>query len=97
MNTIIYCSHDPAAVRPVVVICVPHAETSHGVIQFVTRTSKPVQGGIGHPADRSLHLDREGIFSRLASAERRLWTPQNVERLGVLNDPYLYRVLERFS
>ncbi|WP_433521682.1 hypothetical protein ACQPZ2_30880 [Nocardia pseudovaccinii] len=96
MNTTIYWSNDPAAARPVVVLCVPPAETPHGVIQFVTRTSKSVQG-IQHPADTSLQLDRKGVFSHLASAEQHLWAPQNVELLGVLKDPYLTRVLERFS
>lgn len=97
VSTIIFSfGHDPAAERPAVVISVPPERVSHSPIQLVTRTSKPVPG-VPHPADRSLRLDRDGVFSDLVSVERQLWRPQNVERLGILPEPFLSDVLRRFS
>lgn len=97
VSTIIYSfGFDPAADRPAVVICVPPDRAARSPIQLVTRTSKPVPGVL-HPADMSLKCDRDGVFSDLVSVERQLWTPQNVELLGVLPDPYLSDVLRRFS
>ena len=93
VKTIIYSSSDPAADRSVVVVLVP--SVPHGTIQFFTRTSKTDVPGIKHPADLSLRCDRDGVFSDLASAEQRLWTPQNVTYLGLLGEPYLAKVLER--
>lgn len=94
VDTLIYAANDPAAARPVVV-CVPPSPASKSPIQIVTRTSQSTRG-IPHPADRSVHLDRPGTFSTLTSAEQQLWRPCNVELLGVLAEPYLARVLERF-
>lgn len=97
VTTIIYTfGHDPAADRPAVVLCAPPPEVPHSPIQLVTRTSKRVPG-IAHPADMSLKCDRDGVFSDLVSVEKQLWTPQNVEYLGVLPEPYLSAVLRRFS
>jgi hypothetical protein len=95
VSTIIY-GYDPAADRPAVVISVATEQVSQRPIQLVTRTSKK-SPGVAHPADRSLHLDRDGVFSDLVSVEQQLWTPRNVERLGVLAEPFLSKVLERFS
>jgi hypothetical protein len=96
ISTIIYmCGHDPAADRPAVVICVPPEPASRSPIQLVTRTSKAVPG-VKHPADASLELDRDGVFPDLVSVEQRLWSPQNVTRLGVLPEPFLSDVLRRF-
>jgi len=97
VNTIIYSiGHDPAADRPAVVICVPPEPPSRSPIQLVTRTSKRAPG-VPHPADLALKLDRDGVFSDLASVERQLWRPENVEYLGVLPEPFLSHVLRRFS
>jgi len=103
VSTTIYSfGHDPAADRPAVVLVTPES-ASHRPIQLVTRTSKPVTRtskpvpGISHPADTSLKLDRDGVFSDLVSVERQLWTPQNVEYLGILPEPFLSAVLGRFS
>jgi mRNA-degrading endonuclease toxin of MazEF toxin-antitoxin module len=97
VSTAIYSfGHDPAADRPAVVIAVPPRPESRSPIQVVTRTSRSV-AGIKHPADMSLRCDRDGVFSDLVSIEQQLWTPQNVERLGVLPEPFLSAVLERFS
>lgn len=97
VDTIIYSyGHDPAAARPAVVVCVPPPSVSHSPIQLVTRTSKRSHGVL-HPADLALGCDLDGVFSDLISVEQRLWTPRNVELLGVLDDPYLASVLERFS
>jgi hypothetical protein len=97
VNTIIYTfGHDPAAERPAVVIGVPASGIRHSPIQLVTRTSKRVPG-VEHPADVSLQCDRDGVFSDLVSVEQQLWRPQNVACLGVLPEPYLSRVLRRFS
>lgn len=87
---------DPAADRPAVVIGLPAWPESKSPIQVVTRTSQSVPG-IDHPADRSLSLEKDGVFANLASIEQQLWRPGNVLRLGVLPDPYLSLVLERFS
>ena len=97
VSTIIYTfGHDPAADRPAVVICVPPEPASRSPIQLVTRTSKAVSG-VKHPADVSLGLDRDGVFSDLVSVEQQLWSPQNVKRLGMLPEPFLCDVLRRFS
>jgi hypothetical protein len=97
VNTTIYTfGHDPAADRRAVVISVPLDPASRSPIQFVTRTSQNVPG-VRHPADLSLGCDRDGVFSDLASAEQQMWTPQNVELLGVLPEPFLSQVLRRFS
>jgi hypothetical protein len=96
VNTLIYAfGHDKAAARPAVVLCVPPSQASKSPIQLVTRTSKPARG-IEHPADMSLNLDRDGTFSVLVSVEQQLWRPENVELLGVLSEPYLTQVIERF-
>ena len=97
VDTIIYSfGHDPAAARPAVVVCVPPPSVRHSPIQLATRTSKSSRG-VPHPADLALGCDRDGVFSDLVSVEQQLWTPRNVEFLGVLQDPYLTSVLERFS
>ena len=97
VSTIIYTfGHDPAADRQAVVICVPPEPASRSPIQLVTRTSKTAPG-IAHPADMSLGLDRDGVFSDLVSIEQQLWRPPNVELLGVLPEPFLAAVLRRFS
>lgn len=97
VETIIYSlGTDPAADRPAVVITVPPAAGSKAPIQLVTRTSKNVPG-VAHPADLSLGCNRTGTFSDLVSVEQQLWRPGYVVRLGVLLDPFLCRVLERFS
>ena len=97
VETIIYSlGTDPAADRPAVVITVPPGAGSKTPIQLVTRTSKNVPG-VAHPADHSIGCNRNGTFSDLVSVEQQLWRPGNVVRLGVLVDPYLSRVLERFS
>jgi hypothetical protein len=97
VNTIIYTfGHDPAAERPAVVIGVPASGITHSPIQLVTRTSKGVPG-VEHPADISLGCDRDGVFSDLVSVEQKLWRPESVICLGVLPEPFLSRVLRRFS
>ena len=94
VNTLIY-GQDKAAARPAVVVCVPPSQASKSPIRIVTRTSKH-ERGIKHPADKSLNLDRDGTFSVLVSVEQQLWRPENVELLGVLPEPYLAQVIERF-
>jgi hypothetical protein len=97
VNTIIYLlGNDPAAARPAVVIEVPLEGVSHSPIRIVTRTSKRAPG-VPHPADNSLQLDRDGVFSDLISVERQLWRSENVELLGVLPEPYMCAVQGRFS
>lgn len=96
VKTIIYSSSDPAADRRAVVVFVPPPSVPHSTIQLFTRTSKDVRG-VKHPADLALRCDRDGVFSDLVSVEQRLWTPQNVTRLGILGEPYLAKVLERAS
>jgi hypothetical protein len=97
VNTTIYTfGHDPAADRRAVVISVPLDPASRSPIQFVTRTSQNVPG-VRHPADLSLRCDRDGVFSDLGSAEQQMWTPQSVELLGVLPEPFLSQVLRRFT
>lgn len=97
LNTIIYTfGYDPAAERPAVVIGVPASGITHSPIQLVTRTSKKVPG-VDHPAAISLGCDRDGVFSDLVSVEQKLWRPENVVCLGVLPEPFLTRVLRRFS
>jgi hypothetical protein len=103
VDTIIYTfGHDRAADRPAVVICVPPDRASRSPIRLVTRTSKLVTRtsksvpGVRHPADKSLRLDQDGVFSDLVSVEQQLWMPQNVELLGVLPEPFLSDVLRRF-
>jgi hypothetical protein len=97
IDTIIYrLGTDPAADRPAVVITVPPWPGSKSPIQLVTRTSRKVPG-VEHPADLGVGCDRDGVFSDLVSVEQQLWRPGNVLRLGVLSEPYLSRVLERFS
>jgi hypothetical protein len=98
VSTIIYTfGYDPAADRPAVVICVPPTPASRSPVQLVTRTSKAAAAGVKHPADQSLGLDRDGVFSDLVSVEQQLWRPQNIKCLGVLPEPFLSYVLERFS
>jgi hypothetical protein len=87
---------DPAADRPAVVIGLPPGPESKSPIQVVTRTSQSVPG-VKHPADLSLRLDKDGVFADLTSIEQQLWRPENVLLLGVLPDPYVSLVLERFS
>ena len=96
VDTIIYAlGTDPAADRRAVVITVPPGPGSKSPIQVVTRTSKKAPG-VAHPADLSIGCDRNGVFSDLVSVEQQLWRPGNVLLLGVLPEPYLSRVLERF-
>lgn len=98
VNTTIYTfGNDPAADRPAVVISVPFDKNSKSPIHIVTRTSRPVRGGVRHPADKSLGCDRDGVFSDLVSVEQQLWTPQNVKYRGILPEPFLADVLRRFS
>lgn len=87
---------DPAADRPAVVIGLPAGPESKSPIQVVTRTSQSVPG-IKHPADPSVSLNKDGVFADLASIEQQLWRPGNVLLLGVLPEPFLSLVLERFS
>jgi hypothetical protein len=97
INTIITTiGHDRAAARPAVVIAIPSDPVSRFPIQVAARTSQRVPGVL-HPADRSLNLDLDGVFSDLRSVELGLWRPEYVVRLGVLPDPYLSEVLRRFT
>ena len=96
VNTLVYAGSDPAADRPAVVITAVPDEPSHRPIQIVTRTSQEVRGVL-HPADESLKCDKDGVFSRLTSVERLLWTPRNVTYLGDLPDLYLAAVVRRFG
>jgi hypothetical protein len=95
-TTIYAIGTDPAADRPAVVLTVPPEPESKSPIQVVTRTSKNTPG-VAHPADIRIGCDRNGVFSDLVSIEQQLWRPGNVFRLGVLPEPYLSQVLERFS
>lgn len=95
-TTIYSLGNDPAADRRAVVITVPPGPESKGPIQIITRTSRKAPG-VAHPADLSIRCDRNGVFSSLASVEQQLWRPGNVQLLGVLPEPYLARVLERFG
>jgi hypothetical protein len=96
VRTIIY-GYDPAADRRAVVTCVPPPSVPHSPVRIVTRTSQKTAPGVPHPADLALQCDLDGVFSNLTSVEQRLWRPENVKLLGVLTDPYLAKVLERFS
>lgn len=87
---------DPAADRRAVVIGVPSHPDSRAPIQVVTRTTQSVPG-IPHPADAAIGCEKDGVFADLASVERQLWRPENVIPLGTLPEPFLSRVLERFS
>lgn len=88
---------DPAADRPAVVIAVPPFAGSRSPIHVVTRTSQLRTPGVQHPADPGLGLNKDGVFSDLASVEQQLWRPENVILLGVLENPYRDQVMERFS
>lgn len=92
VNTLIYSSHDPAPERPAVVVAVP--AVAHGRIQIVTRTSEAVEGGVTHPPDPLLGLDRDGYFVGLNSVDQQLWTAASVRYLGLLPDPYLADILD---
>ncbi|KQY55799.1 hypothetical protein ASD11_14945 [Aeromicrobium sp. Root495] len=97
VNTYIYTfGTDPAPERPALVLNVPSKDVSFAPIQIVTRTSQDV-AGVPHPADDSLGLDKDGVFSTLGSVEKHLWRPGNVQLLGWLPEPYVSRVIERFS
>jgi hypothetical protein len=87
---------DPAADRRAVVITRPVTAGSNGVIQVVTRTSDVRAPGVRHPADLSLRCEKDGVFSDLGSVEQQLWTPENVERLGVLPEPFWAAIEGRF-
>jgi hypothetical protein len=95
-TTIYTLGTDPAADRRAVVITVPPDPSSKRPIQLVTRTSKKAPG-VAHPVDLSIGCDRDGVFSDLVSVEQQLWRPGNVVLLGVLPEPYLSLVLERFG
>ena len=97
-TTIFTLGNDPAASRPGVVVVVPTESGSRFPIQVATRTSQRVPG-VPHPADRDLssYLDKDGVFSDLMSVEQQLWRPENVKLLGELPEPYLSRVLRRFT
>lgn len=97
INTLIYSfGIDAAAERPAVVLTVPSVAGSFAPIQIVTRTSRGAPGVL-HPADAVLKLNKDGVFSTLVSVEQSLWRPGNVELLGLLTEPYLTLVVERFS
>jgi hypothetical protein len=81
--SLLYFGTDPAGARPAVVLEVPARPTAR--IRIVTRTSQLSAPGIKHPANSSLGLDHDGVFSDLASVERSMWCPQNVELCGPLD------------
>jgi hypothetical protein len=98
VNTNIFTlGNDPAAARPAVVVAVPADPGSRFPIALATRTSKPVPGGVKHPADPALKLEYDGVFADSASVEQQLWRPENVVLRGTLPEPYLSDVLRRFT
>ena len=69
--------------RPALVLWVPPSVT--GRITVATRTSAAGAAGVPHPAAPELGLKKDGVFSRIRSAEARLWTPGNVRYLGLVD------------
>lgn len=88
---------DQKARRPLVVVQVP---VDHlGFVHTITRTSDQDRNGIPHPADASLGLSEDGVFSmkhhrRIAAHD---FAPPWVELMGTLPDPYLARVLDMWE
>lgn len=97
VRSLLYQSNDPADVRRSVVLGVPPNETPGAYIQIVTRTSDTTMPGVFHPADLNIECDRDGVFSELRVCLAESWRPGNVRLLGVLPEPYLTSVLDRFG
>lgn len=93
MWTLLYSSTDPAPARPAVVLQVPALASAR--IQLVTRTTES-RPGVAHPAGDVPGLEVAGVFSDLASVERSLWCPQNVNHCGRLGEPVWTLVQEHF-
>jgi len=94
---LLYQANDPAAVRRAVVTLVPPTETPGAYIQIATRTSDTTMPGIPHPADLNIKCDLDGVFSEPRQCLVESWRPGNVRLLGILPEPYLTGVLDRFG
>jgi hypothetical protein len=92
--SLLYYSKDPAPARPAIVLAVPALASAR--IRIVTRTSELVSG-VKHPADASLGLDVDGVFSKPMSVERSMWCPQHVKRCGRLDEITWKAIQERFD
>lgn len=97
IRSLLYQANDPADVRRGVVFGVPPAGRPGTYIQIVTRTSDTTMPGVFHPADLSIECDRDGVFSEPRVCLADSWRPGNVRLLGVLPEPYLTSVLDRFG
>lgn len=96
VDTSILDNHDPKPKRPALVARVPHSLT--GRIILVTRTTDLTRTpGVPSPPDRSLQLNKPGIWGYVASAEASLWTPSMVTRCGVGDAAHLRAVRQEFQ
>lgn len=94
LRSLLYSSTDRAGARPAVVLDVPNRASAR--IRIVTRTHQSAPG-IRHPADPSLSLNSDGVFSVLTSVERSMWRPENVKLCGLLDEEIFKAVQERFD
>ena len=97
VRSLLYATNDPAAARRAVVVGVHPALSPAARIQIATRTSDTSMPGVRHPKDLALKCDLDGVFSELASCVASSWRPGNVILLGVLPEPFLTPVLDRFT
>jgi hypothetical protein len=93
VDTAILSSDDPEERRPVVVMAVP--PTTSGTIRVATRSSTE-RWGIPHPRSEELGLSKDGWFSRRANVIGELWTLENVNSTGMLDDETFTDVCARF-
>ena len=97
VRSLLYGSDDPAPARRAVVVGVPPALSPAARIQIATRTSNTSVPGVPHPQDLALQCDLDGTFSQRVSCVASSWRPGNVILLGVLPEPFLTQVLDRFA
>jgi len=96
VDTSILDNHDPKSKRPALVVRVHHSLT--GRIIVVTRTTNLTRTpGVPSPSDRSLQLNKPGIWGHLASAEASLWTPSMVTWCGSVDAAHLKAVRREFQ
>jgi hypothetical protein len=97
VRSLLYGADDPAPARRAVVVGVPAAPSPAARIQIATRTSDTSMPGVPHPQDLALDCDLDGTFSERVSCLASSWRPGNVILLGVLPEPFLSHVLDRFA
>lgn len=96
-ETWIFGGSDPKPRRPCTVVRAPVSLTD--VVFVITRTTDKELRGVEHPADAGLGLNKPAVFplTNLRHAEARLFTPPQVERVGILPEPYLSRLLKLYE